>query len=117
MRILYIAARAPYSNDTAQELLDALLVSAAFGAEVSVLFQDEGVWQLHSGQDGSLLGRPSLGAQLQALPLYDVEQLYVDADSLHARGLASADLLLPVDLLQGAQLAALLAACDQVIRL
>jgi len=117
MRILYIAARAPYSNDTAQELLDALLVSAAFGAEVSVLFQDEGVWQLHGGQNGSLLGRPSLDAQLQALPLYDVDQLFVDAGSLHTRGLTVNDLILPVDLLQGAQVAALLAGCDQVIRL
>lgn len=117
MRLLYIAARAPYNNDTAQELLDALLVSAAFGAEVSVLFQDQGVFQLHAGQQGQLLGRKSLDAQLQALPLYDVEHVFVDAHSLHEFGLSAEHLIIPVQILAGSALAALVAHADQVIRL
>lgn len=117
MRILYIAARAPYGDDRAQELLDALLVAASFGAEVSVLFQDDGVWQLLPGQDGQQLGRRSLGAQLDALPLFEVEQRYADATSLTGRGLTADDLLLPVQVLHGPELAALLASHDQVIRL
>lgn len=117
MRLLYIAARAPYADDSAQELLDALLVAASFGAEVSVLFQDDGVWQLLPGQDGAPLGRRSLGAQLDALPLFEVERLYADAVSLGERGLTNADLLLPVEMLDGSGLATLLASHDQVIRL
>lgn len=117
MRILYLAARAPYDDDRAQELLDALLVAASFGAEVSVLFQDDGVWQLLPGQDGQQLGRRSLSAQLDALPLFEVEQLFADGKSLAERGLTADDLLLPVKTLYGPELAALLASHDQVIRL
>lgn len=117
MRLLYIAARPPYADDRAQELLDALLVAASFGAEVSVLFQDEGVWQLLPGQDGQALERRTLGAQLEALPLFDVERCYVDALSLQERGLAADELLLPVEVCSGPALAALLAGHDQVIRL
>lgn len=117
MRLLYIAARAPFSNDSAQELLDALLVSAAFGAEVSVLFQDQGVFQLYAGQQGHLLGRKSLDAQLQALPLYDVEQVFVDAHSVHEYGLSPEHFIVPVQILAGSALAELVARADQVIRL
>ncbi len=117
MRLLYIAAHAPYVNDSAQELLDTLLVAASFGAEVAVLFQDDGIWQLLPGQDGSVLGRRSLGAQLDALPLFEVDRLYVDGRSMSERGLSETDLLLPVTTLDGPGLAALLASHDQVIRL
>lgn len=117
MRLLYIAARPPYADDRAQELLDALLVAASFGAEVSVLFQDDGVWQLLPGQEGAALARRGLGPQLEALPLFDVERLYADAISLSERGLGADDLLLPVRALEAIDLAALLANHDQVIRL
>lgn len=117
MRILYIAAADPYRDAHAQELLDALLVAATFGAEVSLLFQDDGVLQLLAGQDGKALGRRTLGAQLEALPLFDVENLHADAVSLQERGLSTDDLLLPVTVLAAPDLAALLARHDQVIRL
>lgn len=117
MRLLYIAATDPYRDSRAQELLDALLVAATFGAEVSVLFQDDGVWQLLAGQDGAPLGQRSLGAQLEALPLFDVEHLYVDRHDLRTHGLDEHDLLLPVTALDTPDLAGLLASHDQVIRL
>lgn len=117
MRLLCIAASDPYQHDAAQDLLDALLVAATFGAEVSVLFQDDGVWQLLKDQQGDRAARRGIGAQLESLPLFDVESLYADARSLHERGLTGSDLLLPVERLDTPALAALLAAHDQVIRL
>lgn len=117
MRLLYIAASDPCTHERAQELLDALLVAASFGAEVSLLFQDDGIWQLLPDQRSDLLGRRSLGAQLDALPLFDVEALYVDAHSLGERNLHAGELRLPVRPLQRDALAALVRAHDQVIRL
>lgn len=116
-RLLYIACRDPYQDARAQELLDALLVAASFGAQVSVLFQDEGVWQLLPDQQAAVLGRRALGAQLESLPLFEVEQLYVDAGDLATRGLSVESLLLPARALSGDALAALLRSHDQVIRL
>lgn len=117
MRLLYIAASDPCASDRAQELLDALLVAASFGAQVSLLFQDDGVLQLLPDQDSALIARRSLGAQLDALPLFEVDALYADAASLRERGLSADALRLPAAPLEAGDLAALLRAHDQVIRL
>jgi tRNA 2-thiouridine synthesizing protein C len=116
-RLLFIQHRPPYSDDSAAETLDALLVVAAFGQQVSVLFQGDGVWQLLANQDGKALGRKTLLSQLQALGLYDVERLYVDHQSLHERTLQPGQLGLPgVVVLEAPGLAALFADHDLVLR-
>jgi tRNA 2-thiouridine synthesizing protein C len=116
-RLLFIQHRPPYSDDSAAEMLDALLVAAAFGQQVSVLFQDDGVWQLLANQDGKALGRKTLLSQLQALGLYDVERLYVDHASLQARGLQAAQLgLAGVVSVDAPAVAALHADHDLVLR-
>lgn len=115
-RTLFIQHRAPYGSESPQEQVDAQLVAATFGIAVSVLFQDDGVWQLLSQQDGKSLGRRSLGAQLQALELYDIRDYYVDAVSLAERGLEPGQLSLPVKVLDTAALRALIAEHDLVLR-
>jgi tRNA 2-thiouridine synthesizing protein C len=114
--VLFIQHRAPYASESPQEQIDALLVAATFGLRVSVLFQDDGVWQLLSQQDGKLLERRTLGAQLQALELYEINSLYVDAASLDERGLSLGDLDLPVQALDDTGLRDLLAGHDLVLR-
>lgn len=115
-RPLFIQHRAPYGSESPQEQVDAQLVAATFGLRVSVLFQDDGVWQLLSQQDGRALGRRSLGAQLQALDLYDVRELFVDAASLAERGLDAAPLALPAKVLDADGVRALIAEHDLVLR-
>ncbi|MES2919810.1 MAG: sulfurtransferase complex subunit TusC [Pseudomonadota bacterium] len=115
-RALFIQHRAPYGSESPQEQVDAQLVAATFGIAVSVLFQDDGVWQLLSQQDGKALGRRTLGAQLQALALYDIKDYYVDAISLAERGLEPRQLTLPVTVLDAAGLRALIAEHDLVLR-
>jgi len=53
--------------------------------------------------------------QLQSLDGYDVEKLYVERESMEMRGLAEADLLVPVEVLSSAQMADLIAAQDVVL--
>jgi tRNA 2-thiouridine synthesizing protein C len=116
-RSLFIQHRAPYGSESAQEGLDALLVAAAFGQQVSLLFQDDGVWQLVSGQQGRALERRTLGAQLQALGLYEIDRLYVDAASLQERRLLPAQLALKTEVLDAQALRRLLNEQDMVLRL
>lgn len=113
---LFIQHRAPYGSESAQEQLDALLVAAAFGQKVSVLFQDDGVWQLLAQQEGRALERRTLAAQLQALELYEVNALYVDAVSLAERGLDRNQLALKVDVLEADALQKLFDAQDMLLR-
>jgi tRNA 2-thiouridine synthesizing protein C len=51
----------------------------------------------------------------RALEGYDIEKLYVEKESLEARGLTEDDLLVDVQVLPSAELAALMAEQDVVI--
>lgn len=111
---LFIAHQLP--SPAANELLDALLVAAAFGLEPAVLFQGDGVWQLLRHQHGKAWSAKSLAAQWQALPLYDVNDIYVDAQSLQLRGLSPADLVLDVQLITTNDISALYARHQPLLR-
>ena len=113
---LFIQHRAPYKGYSALETLDALLVAAAFGQNPSVLFQGDGVWQLLKDQEPQMMGRNSIVAQLKALPLYEVEDIYIDEDSLISRGLTISQLALPVAVIKKRDMAAFIAQHAPLIR-
>lgn len=117
MTTLFIHHRAPHSGPQNQESLDALLVMAAFGQNPGVLFQGDGVWQLIGEHQTTAFGHASLAAQLQSLPLYDVEYIYVEAESLQQRQLSVEQLALPAKILPRAELAAFIANHHHIIRL
>lgn len=73
------------------------------------------VWQLLEGQDGEALATRTLSKVLQALPHYDVDALYVCAESLARRGLSVDDLVLPVQALDAAAQNALVAQQHAVV--
>ena len=93
-RILYLLRQAPYQSSRAVEALESILVAGVFEQDVSVLFKDDGVWQLVANQDGARLGTRTIGKVVQALPEYDVSKLFVCDASLSQRGLIAADLVL-----------------------
>ena len=113
---LFIQHCAPYQGYSALETLDALLVAAAFGQNPSVLFQGDGVWQLLKAQQPQMMGRNSLVAQLEAVPLYEVEDIFVDEDSLVSRGLNINQLALPVSVIKKSDMAAFIAQHAPLIR-
>lgn len=115
-KILFIQHHAPYASESPAETLDAALVCAAFGQPVSLLFQGDGVWQLIHQQQGQALERKTLLAQLGALPLYDIDHLYVDEASLRERGLQADTLGLPVQPLDADGIRQLIANHDHVLR-
>ncbi len=91
-RLLFVMRHAPYGTHVAREALDALLASAVFGQDVGALFINDGVFQLMPNQAPGALPQKNLAANLAALPLYDVERLYVHTPSLVERGLVASDL-------------------------
>lgn len=94
--ILFLLRRAPYRSQHAGEAIESALVSAVFDQKVSVLFKDDGVWQLVTGQQAKNQGRKSVGKLLASLPEYDVHDFYVCARSLAERNLDTTSLVLPV---------------------
>lgn len=120
-KFLYVNRRAPYGTIYAQESLEVVLIGAAFEQDVSVLFVDDGVYQLRSGQDTASIGVKNFSPTYRALPMYDVEKLYVERESMEARGMAEEDLVdlgdedVSIQLLSSAEVTELMEQQDVVL--
>jgi tRNA 2-thiouridine synthesizing protein C len=76
------------------------------------------VFQLAAGQHAKVVQQKDLSANLQALPMFGVDDLFVCADSAAKRGLAVDALVLDdLKVLGAADIAALIDRYDQVITL
>lgn len=117
MKSLLIISRHPPFRQSAREALDVALSAAAFGVPCGILFMDDGVFQLIKGQDAEQVGQKSLAANLQALPLYGVEDILVCQHSLGERGLQGNQCLLDVRVMNNAEIAGLLDHYDQIVTL
>lgn len=115
--LLLVCRRAPWSGMAAREALDIALAGGAFDLPISLLFLDEGVWQLAAGQQAAPLEQKNLLANLQALPLFGVENIYAARADAEVRGLALQDSALPLIALENSELAALYAQHDWVVTL
>ncbi|WP_394558176.1 sulfurtransferase complex subunit TusC [Aquipseudomonas alcaligenes] len=113
--MLIISRQAPWAGPGAREALDIVLAGGAFDLPLGLLFLDDGVFQLVAGQQASALQQKDLTANLQALPLFGVEELFVSARSLTERGLSDAQLILPAEKLDDTSLTQLLDRFDQVV--
>ena len=114
-KLLVIVRRAPYVGTLAYEALDAVLVAGVFEQDVTVVFMDDGVYQLLRGQNANAIGMRNVGRGLRALETYDVKQVYVDGESLTARGLRPEDLEIAAAPLDVGHIRALIPAHDAVI--
>ncbi len=92
-RFLYVNRKAPYGTIYALESLEVVLIGAAFEQDVSLAFLDDGVFQLTRGQQTNELGVKNFSPTYKALGDYDVNKIYVERESLQARGLTLDDLL------------------------
>ena len=109
--VLYLIRQFP--GELANETIDLMLVSGVFEQPTSVVFTGDGVWQLLG--DGTRIERKDTARALNALPMYDVESLYVSEESLAERGIASADIDLPVKVISASAVTELLHNHDVVI--
>ncbi len=114
-KFMYVNRRAPHGSVYALESLEVVLIGAAFNQDVSVVFADDGVFQLKKGQDTEELGMKNFSPTYRALEMYDVEKLYVEKDSLEARGLTEEDLVVPVEVMSSSEIGNLMEQQDVVL--
>ncbi|MDP2785548.1 MAG: sulfurtransferase complex subunit TusC [Sulfurimicrobium sp.] len=114
-KFAFINRKAPYGTIYALESLEVVLISAAFDQDVSLVFADDGVYQLKKGQATKAIGMKNFSPTYRALEGYDIEKLYVEKESMDARGLTTDDLIVDVEVMDAAELAALLEEQDVVI--
>ena len=91
-KFVYINRKAPYGTVYALESLEVVLIAAAFEQEVQLVFVDDGVYQLTKGQTTDGIGMKNFSKTYAALGDYDVNQIYIDEQSLTDRGLTIDDL-------------------------
>lgn len=114
-KFMFVNRKAPYGTIYALESLEVVLITATFDQDVSLVFIDDGVYELVKGQQTKDIGIKNFSPSYRALEGYDVEKLYVDADSLAQRGLSSKDLLVPVEVLDAQQMGQLMAQQDVIL--
>lgn len=113
-KFMYVNRRAPYGTVYALESLEVVLIAAAFDQDVSLLFMDDGVFQLKKDQETEEIGMKNFSRTYRALEMYDVEKLYVSQESMDERGLSRDDLLVDVEVMSNAALAELMDEQDVV---
>jgi tRNA 2-thiouridine synthesizing protein C len=114
-KFMYVNRRAPYGTIFALECLEVVLISAAFEQDVSLAFLDDGVFQLKKNQDTTGIGMKNFSNTYRALDDYEVEKIYVEKESLEARGLTADDLIIPVEVLSSEEMREKVAQQDVVI--
>ncbi|AMO56699.1 hypothetical protein GZ77_03045 [Endozoicomonas montiporae] len=113
--VCIISTRAPYHGHAAREALDAALVSASYDLNTSVLLMGDGVYQLLNHQSPEQLPRKNLSALLKALPLYGIDSVFVDYESLQERDISEDQLSEGYTLLEEGGLAPFIAQHDKVL--
>lgn len=91
-KFMYVNRKAPYGTVYAWESLEVVLIGAAFEQDVSLAFVDDGVFQLTKGQNTTEVGIKNFSPTYAALGDYEVNKIYVEKESLEARGLTLDDL-------------------------
>jgi len=114
-KFLYVNRKAPYGTIYALESLEVVLIGAAFEQDVSLIFMDDGVYQITKGQDTAGIEMKNFSPTYRALEMYDVEKLYVEKESMEARGLSADDFLVDVEVLDSTQIADLMEDQDVVL--
>jgi len=123
---MFVNRKAPHGSVYALEILEMILISAAFEQHAVIAFIDDGVFQIKKGQNAKSIGMKNF------LPTYGVVEMekedadededidmvwriVVDEDSMKARGLDEDDFSIDVEVMNSDQLKTLMNQQDVVI--
>ena len=114
-KFLFIVRHPPLQGIALSESLDLVMTVAAFDQSVRVLFLDDGVFSLKSGQSHPNPAVKSSALMFGALEVYDIKEIFVEVESLVERGLTVENLILPARLIRRTEIAGLIALADHVV--
>lgn len=93
-KILLISRHPPYGSNIAKDAIDVALAAAVYDQDLSILFMDDGVFQLINTQNASEISQKNINAMLSAFPLYGIEKIYLHLSSATKRGIEINELIL-----------------------
>ena len=125
-KFMFVSTKAPYGTIYALEVLEMVLISAAFEQHAIIAFIDDGVFQIKKEQDAKILGMknfsPTYG--VIAMEKEDADEdpeidmiwrIVVERESLEARGLNKNDLVLNVEVLDSSSLSELMSEQEVIL--
>ncbi len=115
-KMMHIVRTAPHGTIYTYEGLEMVLIMAAYDQEISMAFIGDGVFSLKKDQDTTELEIKGFMKTLGVLEDYDVEDIYVDRQSLEDRGLTVDDLFIPVQVLEANAIGKLMGEQDVLIQ-
>lgn len=116
-QITFVSRKAPYGSAAAAEMIEAVLIAAAFDQQVHLAFLDDGVFQLARAQTPEAIGHKPFAQNFAELGEYDIDHVWVEQESLAERGLSEHDLMIAVSLVDRARMAEILAESDMLMSL
>lgn len=113
--LLVIVRHTPYGSSLARSAIEVALTSATFNQNVGVLFMAHGVLQLLPEQDSGVLGVRNMAKLITSFPLYDLNNIYVDAIALKQHGLQESELMLQPEFLNETAMQHLMRRYDHIV--
>jgi tRNA 2-thiouridine synthesizing protein C len=123
---MFLNRKAPYGTIYALEVLEMILISAAFEQNTNVVFVDDGVYQICKGMDTKGVNMKNFSPTYRILEAEkedadedpDAEmswRLIVEKESMEARGLSPDDFIIDVEVLTSAELGQVMEEMDVVL--
>ena len=116
MKIAVLVTNLPFDGIAARESLDLIFALAAVEHQVSVVFSDDAVYQLVQAHDSAETMVKDFRRSFKLFELYDIDHVYICAESLRQRHLHASELVLDVQPLEHAELNQLLDTQQHVIK-
>ena len=114
-KFLFVNRKAPYGTIYALEALEVVMISAAFDQDVSLAFLDDGIFQIVKGQETTFIGMKNFSQTYRALEDFGDTKLYVERESMEARGISESDFIVPAEVISVGEMAELMTSQDIIL--
>jgi len=114
-RIAVLITRAAYGSNLSKGALEATLAASIFDQDLSVVFTEDGVYQLLVGEAAETLGLANYRVQLADLPDYGIDKIYIDSESASQRGISPQDVLSVADWISHTQISEIFNRSDHIL--
>jgi len=99
-----IVSHAAFQGAEFKEAVDLALVAAAFDQDITLIFIQQGIYNLIKGQNADALNDKTHTDILTGLEFYDIEKLWVERESLDQTGLLVENLIDGVSIIEQQQI-------------
>ncbi|HEB79921.1 MAG TPA: sulfurtransferase complex subunit TusC [Rhodospirillales bacterium] len=125
-KFMFVNRKAPYGTIYALEVLEAVLISAAFEQHAAIVFVDDGVYQIKKGQDTKAINMKNFSPTFKIIEMEKedadedpdmdmVWRIIVEKESMEARGFTPDDFVIDVEVLSSAELGAFMEEQDVIL--